>query len=106
MSLGASQRGSKILTEDTRANARAKQANDTNKQEVIQAIRNLRAGLTALEVEFRMKPNLRKAVPQIDGIAVLSGESESLALSGKFIDSGKPLLIIVEKLSDTLVALR
>lgn len=104
--LGSVAKGIEDLDKDTRANARAKQANETNKQEVIQAIRNLRAGLTALEVEFRTKPNLRKAVPQIDGIAILSGESESLALSGKFVDSGKPLLMVVEKLSDTLVALR
>jgi hypothetical protein len=104
--LGGVAKGIEDLDKDTRANARAKQTNETNKKEVIQAIRNLRAGLTALEVEFRTKPNLRKAVPQIDGIAILSGESESLALSGKFVDSGKPLLLIVEKLSDTLVALR
>lgn len=104
--LGGVAKGIEDLDKDPKANKAARDANETNKREVIQALKNLRAGLTALEIEFRTKPTWRKAVPQIDGIAILSQDAESLAVAGKFVESGKPLLQVVEKLSDTLVALR
>ncbi|MBX3291104.1 MAG: hypothetical protein KF855_17480 [Acidobacteria bacterium] len=104
--LGSVAKGIEDLDKDTRANRAAKQANETNKREVIQAIRNLRAGLATLEVEFRTKDPLKKHLTVIQGITDLSGQSEDLALSGRFMDAGKPLLLVVEKLSDTLVALR
>lgn len=104
--LGSAAKGIEDLDKDTRANRAAKDANETNKRELRQAMAGLTAGLRALEVEFRTKPSLRKASPQIEGIAILSENAEGLAASGKFYDAGKPLLQIVEKLSNTLVALR
>ncbi len=79
--------------------------NEQNKREVIQAIKNLEAGLATLEVEFRTKEPLKKFLPQIQGITDLGLQSEDLAVAGKFVDAGKPLLVIVEKLSDTLVVM-
>lgn len=76
-----------------------------NKQSVVQGIRNLRAGLAALETEFQSSPNLRRFQFQIGGIADLTGQSESLAASGQFSQSGKVLLQVIQKLSDTLVAM-
>lgn len=72
---------------------------------VLTTIRNLRAGLAALEIEFRTKTALKTYLPQIQGIADLCGQSEDLVNSGKFIESGKPLLLVVEKLSDTLAVM-
>jgi hypothetical protein len=71
----------------------------------MQAIRNLRAGLASLEVDFRVKPSLKKYLPQIQGITDLAAQSEELAAAGRFSDSGKPLLSVVEKLADTLAAI-
>jgi hypothetical protein len=79
--------------------------NDTNKKAVLQSLRNLTAGLGALESEFRAKPALRNYNFHIQGISDMSLQAESLADRGQFTDSGKMLLSIVEKLSDTLVAL-
>ena len=79
--------------------------NDKNKKNVIQSLRNLRAGLAALEAEFRTKPALKLYNFQIQGISDMSGQAEDLALAGQFTESGKTLLSIVEKLSDTLVSL-
>ncbi|MEO7657982.1 MAG: hypothetical protein ABIV48_00070 [Pyrinomonadaceae bacterium] len=79
--------------------------NSENKQNVMQAIRNLRAGIAALEVEFRTKPALTKFLVQIQGITDLTAQTEYLAAAGKFSESGKPLLLLVEKLSDTLAAM-
>ncbi|HEY0659348.1 MAG TPA: hypothetical protein VGD05_12775 [Pyrinomonadaceae bacterium] len=79
--------------------------NDTNKKNVIQSLKNLRAGLAALEAEFRTKPALRLYNFHIQGISDMSGQAEDLAAAGEFTESGKMLLTIVEKLSDTLVSL-
>ncbi|HTK38411.1 MAG TPA: hypothetical protein VL325_07955 [Pyrinomonadaceae bacterium] len=79
--------------------------NAANKQKVIQAIVNLRAGLTALETDFTNKPALRKFLLKIQGIAALSAQSEDLAKANRFTDSGKPLLSVIEKLTDTLSAM-
>ena len=80
-------------------------ANAANKAKVMQAIRNLRAGIATLEVEFRTKPGLRKFLPQIDGVTQISAECEDLAAAGRFSESGQPLLMLVEKLSDVLAAM-
>jgi hypothetical protein len=80
-------------------------ANETNKKAVIQGIANFRAGLAALETEFRSKPALKLYNFQIQGISDLSAQAEDLAVGGQFVESGKVFLSIVEKLSDTLVSL-
>lgn len=82
--LGGIASGIESIDKDTRANRNAKDTNEVNKREVIQAISNLRAGLAALEVEFRTKANLKKYLPHIDGITSLSAESEEAALAGRF----------------------
>lgn len=77
----------------------------TNKQTVVQGIRNLRAGLAELEVEFRTKPNLKRFQFQVGGIADLTGNAEDLASQGRFTDAGRTLLQVIQKLSDALVAM-
>ena len=79
--------------------------NNQDKQTVIASIRNLKAGLAALEVEFRTKPSLKNYLFQIQGITDLTTQSEDFAMAGRFIDSGRVLLNVVEKLADTLTAM-
>lgn len=79
--------------------------NKKNKDAVVTTIRNLRAGLSALEDEFNAKIALRNYTLQIGGITNLAAQSEDQASRGQLTESGKTLLLIVEKLSDTLVAL-
>lgn len=81
------------------------EANNKNKQAVIQGIQNLRAGLVALEIEFRTKPALKNYNFQLQGISDLAANAEVQASGGQFTESGKTLLFVIEKLSDTLVAL-
>ena len=103
--LGTIAQGIEDIDNDTKAPQSAKDKNAKNKQAVITTIRNLRAGLAALEVEFRTKPALKLYNLNIQGIADLCGQTEDLATAGKFLESGRPLLLVVEKLSDTLVAM-
>jgi hypothetical protein len=93
------------LIRNGRATQSAIEVNNQNKQKVINSIRDLRAGLAALEIDFRTKPALRVFLPQIDGIAGLAGTSEELAIGGSFMDAGKNLLLVVEKLTDALAAM-
>lgn len=96
---------------NTRTNAGGSQSeirvtqNEANKRKVIDSIRNLRAGLAALEVDFRTKPALRNYLVNIQGITDLSGNAEDQAVGGQFTESGRTLLQVVEKLSNTLAAL-
>jgi hypothetical protein len=106
--LGGVARSIEDADKDAKAGKLSKSVVDKNnqfKQEVINSIRNLRAGLAALEVEFKTKPSLRNYNFQIQGITELSGQSEDLATAGRFTDSGRILLTVIEKLSDTLVAM-
>ena len=79
--------------------------NAKRKQAVITSIQNLRAGLAALEIEFRTKPALKNYNLNIQGITDLAAAAEDQATSGQLTQSGKTLLGIIEKLSDALVAI-
>lgn len=79
--------------------------NETNTRNVIASLRNLRAGLAALEVEFRTKPALKNYLVNIQGITDLSGNAEDQAVGGQFTESGKTLLLVIERLSNTLAAM-
>lgn len=84
---------------------KATQKNEANKKKVIGAIRNLKAGLSDLEAEFRTKDSLKKYFPNIEGITDLAAASEDFAIAGKFVASKDPLREIARKLVDTLAAL-
>lgn len=79
--------------------------NTKNKQGVIAGIKNLRAGIVALEIDFRAKAPLRTYVPQIGGISDIAAQAENQAAAGQLKDSGKTMLQIVDKLTDTLAAM-
>lgn len=81
------------------------ETNNKNKRLVLQSFRNLRAGLDALETEFRVKPSLRNYLLNLEGISDMTLAAEQQANGGQFSESGKTLLLVVEKLSDTLVAM-
>lgn len=88
-----------------KASRNAPELNQKIKRDVLTSIKNLRAGLVALEIEFRTKPALRNYLFQIQGISDMSGRAEDQATAGQFTESGKTLLLVIEKLSDTLAAL-
>jgi hypothetical protein len=93
---------------DAKAGKLSRAAIDKNndfKQAVVISIRNLKAGLAALEIEFRTKASIKPFLAQINGVTDLATQSEDLALAGQFTNSGKVLIQVVEKLADTLVAM-
>lgn len=80
-------------------------ANEANKKKVIEAIRNMKAGLLALESEFRTKPALKKYLTSIEGITDLASESEDSAIAGGFVSAKDPLRNVALKLTDTLAVM-
>jgi hypothetical protein len=94
------------------ADARAKKLSppqitkfNEQKQAVITSIVNLKAGIAELEVQFRTKPSVKSYIFQIQGVTDLVTQSEDLARGGRFADSGRVLIQVVEKLADTLAAM-
>ncbi len=100
--LGGIAKGIEDIDNDKKANRQAIEANAENKKNVQQTIRNLRAGLAALETEFQTKPQLKPYFQAIQGISDLAGQSETLANTNRFADAGRPLVTVVGKLADTL----
>jgi hypothetical protein len=99
-----------IETADADAKAGRLSAATTKKIEgykasFVESIRNIKAGLSTLESEFRTKTTLQKYLPTIQGITDLAAHSEDLAIAGKFVAAKDPLRDITKKLTDTLAVL-
>jgi hypothetical protein len=75
------------------------------KASFVESIRNIKAGLSTLESEFRTKTTLQKHLPTIQGITDLAAKSEDSAIAGKFTLAKDPLREITKKLTDTLAVL-
>lgn len=106
--LGSVANGIEAIDKEIKAGKVSREIQDKNtqfKRDVMQSLRNLRAGLVQLEVDFRVKSELKPYLPQIQGISDMSARAEDLANAGQFTESGKTLLLVVEKLADTLAAL-
>ncbi|MEZ5306031.1 MAG: hypothetical protein R2684_02680 [Pyrinomonadaceae bacterium] len=85
-----------------RATSEIKAKNEEFKSNVRASFQGIRAALVKLEVDFRTKPALKKYLPQIEGIGAQGMRSEDFAFAGRFNDGGKELLLVIEKLADTL----
>jgi hypothetical protein len=106
--LGGAANGLEIADKEAKAGKLSREAVDKNnqyKQNFIASIRNLKAGLADLEIQFRTKPSIKLYLVQIQGVTDLATQSEDLAAAGRFTDSGKPFLMVIEKLADTLAAM-
>jgi hypothetical protein len=79
--------------------------NEEFKQKVIKSIRDLRIGLAALEAEFRANPKLSPYISSLIGVTDDCNFAEEQAASGDFIQSGRTLLMVIEKLTNTLAAM-
>jgi hypothetical protein len=106
--LGGIARGIEDIDKEAKAGKISRtiaEKNQTYKQNVISSIQGLRAGLIQLESDFRVKPKLRLYLQSIQGITDLTGIAEDQATKGEMVNAGKTLLQVIEKLTDTLVAL-
>jgi hypothetical protein len=88
------------------ASPAALQQNDANKATVKSSLRNVREGLDALEIHFRSTPGLQSYYLKLAGSAAGAASAEDLAAAGRFDQSGRALLTVVNRLTDVLLIMR
>lgn len=80
--------------------------NQQNRDALVQNIRNLKIGVDNLARSFQNNPRLQvqylKIAPAVDA----ANNAERLAAAGKYDDAGKSLVTVIERLTDTVMAMR
>jgi hypothetical protein len=107
--LGGVAKGIEQVDEAARKNEAsptALQQNDANKATVKSSLRNVREGLDALEIHFRSTPGLQSYYLKLAGSAAGAASAEDLAAAGRFDQSGRALLTVVNRLTDVLLIMR
>jgi hypothetical protein len=82
------------------------QKNEQNKAAVKTSLENVRVGLDQLEIHFRSTQGLESYYLKLAGSASGAATAESQAAAGRFDQSGRTLLGVVNRLTDVLVAMR
>lgn len=104
--LGGTAQTIEDIDRDPRATAVVRQQSNAGKQTVLQTIRSMRAAVVQLENDFHARPELRNYIPFIQGVSETMGLAEDQAVGGELKNSGKTLLEVVNRLTDTLLNLR
>lgn len=107
--LGGVAKGIEQIDEAARKNEAsptALQQNEQNKTTVRTSLRNVREGLDALEIYFRATPGLQSYYLKLAGSASGAADAEAQAAAGRFDQSGRTLLGVVNRLTDVLLIMR
>lgn len=107
--LGGVAKGIEQVDEAARKNEAspaALQQNEQNKATVKTSLRNVREGLDALEIYFRATPGLQSYYLKLAGSASGAADAEAQAEGGRFDQSGRTLLGVVNRLTDVLLIMR
>jgi hypothetical protein len=70
------------------------------------SIRNVRVGVDQLESSFSLNPVLQTYYSNLAGVGKLAQTAEAQAAGNNFDQSARSLIAVVNRLVDTLVALR
>jgi hypothetical protein len=107
--LGGVAKGIEQIDEAARKNEAspaALQQNEQNKSTVKTSLRNVREGLDALEIYFRATPGLQSYYLKLAGSASGAADAEAQAAGGRFDQSGRTLLGVVNRLTDVLLIMQ
>lgn len=74
-----------------------------DKQKLVNSIANWRIAMDELVIDFRVKTKLQKYFNTVSGAGELAAIAEDKARAGQFSQSGQTLLLLLNKLTDTLV---
>lgn len=77
-----------------------------NKGVVISSLRTWREGMDKLEIDFRSTPDLQRYYIKLAGVASNAAAAEDQAGAGRYEQSGRSLLEVVNRLTDVLVEMR
>lgn len=93
------------VNEAARRNQQTQTAADqTEKSRVVirNSIRDVRAGLDQLEIDFRATPELQRYYTSLAGVAAGAAAAEELAAANQFDRAGRSLLEVVNRLTNVL----
>jgi hypothetical protein len=77
-----------------------------NKDTVRTSIQSVREGLDALEIHFRLTPELQRYYIKLAGVAAGAANAEEQAAANQFDRAGRSLLDVVNRLTDVLLEMR
>lgn len=80
--------------------------NRENKDALVTSVRNLRVGVENLTRNFQSNPRLQVQYLKVSFAVDAASDAEKLAAAGRYDEAGKSLIILVERLTDTMIALR
>ena len=80
--------------------------NKKNKAVVITSLRTWREEMDKLEIDYRSTPDLQRYYIKLAGAASSAARAEELASGGRYEQSGRTLLGVVNRLTDVLVEMR
>lgn len=80
--------------------------NQQSKDALLQNIRNLKAGVEGVARNFQNNPRLQVQYLKIAFAVDAAGDAEKLAAAGRYDEAGKALVTVIERLTDTVVAMR
>ncbi len=77
-----------------------------NKDTVRKSIQSVRESLDALEIHFRITPELQRYYIKLAGVASGAATAEEQAAANQFDRAGRSLLDVVNRLTDVLLEMR
>jgi len=88
------------------ASAALIESTEASKAKVRDTLRDVRAGLDKLEIDFRGNPALEGYYYKLAGVADGAARAEQLAAAGQFDQSGRTLLGVINRLTDVLLDMK
>lgn len=80
--------------------------NRESKEALITNIRNLKIGVENLTQSFRGNPRLQVQALKLSFAIDAARDAEQLATAGRYDEAGKSLVTVIERLADTVLAMR
>lgn len=84
----------------------AAEKNRQSKDALVANIRGLKVGADNLAKSFQSNPKLQVQYLKLTFAVDAAGEAEQLAAAGRYDEAGKSLVAVIERLTDTVIALR
>ena len=80
--------------------------NQKSRDVLVQNIRNLKAGLDGVARNFQNNPRLQVQSLKVAFAVDAASDAEKLAAAGRYDEAGKSLVTVIERLTDTVMAMR
>jgi hypothetical protein len=80
--------------------------NRESKETLVASVRNLRVGLDNMTRSFQNNPRLQVYYLKLTFAVDSARDAEQLAAAGRFDEAGKSLITTIERLTDTVLAMR